>query len=251
MKKLLATILTLVLFITIMFTGCGSKTSPTSGGGTLKVGLDATFQPFEYVENNKYKGFDVELVTALAKEMGYKDVKFVNTDFKGLIPGLMSKKFDVIASAMYITPERKQTINFSNSYYPGGLCIMVKKGNDTTNNINDLKNKKVAVQVGTKSVQYLSDKYPDIKRVEVETNNEMFMQLETGKVDAVVTGRPAASVYAKQSKNVKVLDYKITEELYAYGLRKEDKELVSKINKALTTLKHNGVYDKIKKKYFN
>lgn len=187
---------------------------------------------------------------ALGAEMGYDDVEFVNTDFKGLIPGLTAKKFDVIASGMYITDERKESINFTDTYYPGGLSIMVLKDDDSVSSIEDLKDKKVAVQVGTKSVTYLEENYPDIKRVEVETNNEMFMSLESGKADAVITGRPAAMVYASQSDKVKVLDYPVTEELYGFGIRKEDTELLDEMNAALAAIKENGVYDEISAKYF-
>lgn len=260
MKKIMKKMVTLVMLLMLVLVslvGCGSagssKTTSTdaSSKGVLKVGSDATFQPFEYVENDKYVGFDVDLIREVAKEMGYSDIEIVNTDFKGLIPGLTAQKFDVIASAMYVTDERKETINFSDSYYPGGLCIMTQKGNTSITKPEDLNGKTVSVQVGTKSVTYLESKYPAVKRIEVETNSEMFLQLESGKVDAVVTGRPAASVYAKTSGNVKILDAGLTEELYAYGLRKSDTKLMSDINAALTTLKSNGKYDQIKAKYFN
>lgn len=230
--------------------GESAAETTTGGKGTLYVGTDATFQPFEYVENDEYTGFDIDLMRALGAEMGYDDVEFVNTDFKGLIPGLTAKKFDVIASGMYITDERKESINFTDTYYPGGLSIMVLKDDDSISDIEDLKDKKVAVQVGTKSVTYLEENYPDIKRVEVETNNEMFMSLESGKADAVITGRPAAMVYASQSDKVKVLDYPVTEELYGFGIRKEDTELLDEMNAALAAIKENGVYDEISAKYF-
>lgn len=236
--------------------GCGGPKSSTTSSGTqervLQVGTDATFQPFEWKDDNgKYTGFDIELMNAVAKKMGYSQVDYVNTDFKGLIPGLLAKKFDVIASAMYVTADREKTISFSDSYYPGGLCIMVKKDNQSIQGIDDLKGKNVAVQVGTKSAKLLEEKYPDVTRVEVETNNEMFLSLESGKVDAVITGKPAAQVYSKKSGKVKILDKTLTEELYAYGVRKDDVELKNKLNDALKEVKEDGEYDKIKAKYFD
>lgn len=224
--------------------------APAEDKGVLKVGSDCTFAPFEYEENGSYTGFDIDLMEAMAKEMGYSDVEFVNTEFKGLIPGLTAGKFDVIASAMYMTDERKETIDFSDSYFPGGLCIMVQNDNTDITGPDSLSGKRVAVQVGTKSVTYLEENYPDVERVEVEQNAEMFLQLETGKVDAVVTGRPAAMVYAKESGKVKVLDEGLTEELYGWGVRKGETELVDSLNTALAALKENGTYDEIKAKYF-
>lgn len=218
---------------------------------TLVVGTDATFQPFEYKNaQNEYEGFDIDLVKAVAAELGAEKVEFVDTDFKGLIPGLQGKKFDMIVSAMYITDERKQTIDFSQPYFPGGLSIMVKNENDSIKTADDLKGKKVAVQIGTKSANFLKEKYPEAKLVEVEKNVEMFLELESDRVDAVVTGMPAAKVYAKQSKKVKVLDAELTQEYYGYGVRKENKEFVDAIDKALKTLKENGKQDEIVKKWF-
>lgn len=233
-------------------TAAESSTAESAGGkGVLKVGSDCTFAPFEYEQDGKYTGFDIELIQAMAKEMGYDDVEIVNTDFKGLIPGLTAEKFDVIASAMYVTDERKESIDFSDTYFPGGLCIMVQNDNTDITGPDSLNGKTVAVQVGTKSVSYLEENYPDVNRVEVEQNSEMFLQLETGKVDAVVTGRPAAMVYAKESGKVKVLDQGLTEELYAWGVRKGDTELLDSLNAALNVLKENGTYDKIKAAYFD
>lgn len=221
-----------------------------AAGGTLRVGTDATFAPFEYEENGEYVGFDIDLMEAMATQMGYSDVEFVNTAFQGLIPGLTADKFDVIASAMYITDERKQSIDFTDPYFAGGLCIMVQKDNTEITGPDTLSGKSVAVQVGTKSDTYLDENYPDVKKVTVEQNSEMFLQLETGKVDAVVTGRPAALTYAKTSGNVKVLDENLTQEDYGWGIRKEDTALKDSMNAALAALKDNGTYDELVSKWF-
>jgi polar amino acid transport system substrate-binding protein len=217
---------------------------------TLTVGTDATFKPFEYKSGDKYDGFDIELIQAVAKELGADKVEFVDTEFKGLIPGLQAKKFDLIVSAMYITDERKQTIDFSETYYPGGLTIMLKKDNDKIKSIEDLRGKKVAVQIGTKSGKFLEENYKDIPLVKVEKNTEMFLELETGKVEAVVTGGPAAKTYAKEKGTVKVLPKELTEEYYGYGIRKDNTEFTSAVNQALAKVKANGKYNEIVKKWF-
>jgi len=218
--------------------------------GVLQVGVDATFAPFEYVENGQKTGFDIELVTELAKVMGAKKVEWVDLDFKGLIPGLQAKRFDVIASAMYITEERRKVIEFSDAYYPGGLVIMVKADNKSINGPDDLKGKSVAVQTGTKSVTFLKEKYPEAKLVEVEKNAEMFAQVETSRTDAVVTGKPAAKVYAQKRPGVKVLEKQLTVEEYGLGVRKENPDLVKAINAGLKKLKENGTYQKLIDKWF-
>jgi polar amino acid transport system substrate-binding protein len=251
MRKKIAAIAVAALTVVSMLSGCGSSgQSGAQSGGTLTVGTDATFQPFEYQENGKYKGFDIDLMQAMAKKAGYEKVEWVNTAFKGLIPGLLSKKFDVAASAIYITPERQQQIDFTNTYYPGGLAIMVPAGNTTVKDRSDLAGKTVAVQTGTKSVEWLKQNEPQAKIVEVESNNEMFLQVASGKSDVAVTGKPAAKAYAKTNPKVKVIDKTLTTEEYGFGVRKEDSQLKEKLNKALKDVKADGEYDKIMAKYF-
>ncbi|MCL4424160.1 MAG: transporter substrate-binding domain-containing protein [Firmicutes bacterium] len=261
-------ILLLLVLLAIVIAGCGGSTAGSNSSktsepaatdavldaikktGVLTVGTDATFAPFEYTENNQMVGFDIDLVREIAKLIGAKDVKFVDIDFKGLIPGLQAKQFDMIASAMYITDERKKVINFSDPYYPGGLVIMVQKDNNTIKGPEDLKGKKIAVQIGTKSVTYLQQNYPEAKLVEVEKNAEMFLELENGRVDAVVTGKPAAKLYVQKRPILKVLDKQLTVEEYGFGIRKEDTEFLKAVNSALKTLKENGTYQKLVDKWF-
>src|SRR5690349_12658558 len=146
----------------------------------LRVATDATFPPFEYSENGKRTGFDVELIEAIAKVMNRK-VEWIDIDFKGLIPGLLANRFDVAASAIYITDERRKVVDFTDPYYPGGLVIMTKKGDNSIKGPEDLKGKKVTVQVGTKSVNYLKEHYPAAQPVEVEKNQQMFELVEVGR----------------------------------------------------------------------
>ena len=218
--------------------------------GIFKVGTDATFAPFEYVENGQRTGFDIELVTEIAKLLGAKQVEWVDIDFKGLIPGLQAKRFDMAASAIYITDDRKKAVDFSDTYYPGGLVIMVRKDNTSIKGPEDLPGKKVAVQTGTKSVKFLQEKYPTVKLDEVEKNADMFLEAENGRAQAVVTGKPAAKVYAQNHPNVKVLDKQLTVEEYGFAIRKENSDLTRAVNKALQTLKENGAYDKLVQKWF-
>lgn len=219
--------------------------------GTFRVGVDATFAPFEFSQDGKKTGFDIELVEAIAKELGAtKGVEWVDIDFKGLIPGLMANRFDMIASAMYITEERRKVVAFSDTYYPGGLVIMVKANNSAVKGPADLEGKTAAVQIGTKSVVHLKEHFPKTKIVEVETNAEMFGQVETGRTDVAVTGKPAAKLYAQTHPTVKVLDDQLTTEDYGFAMRKENTELVSKVNAAITKLKADGTYQKLVDKWF-
>lgn len=216
----------------------------------LRVGTDATFPPMEFVENGKRTGFDIELVEALAKAMG-KQVEWVDIDFKGLIPGLISRRFDMAVSAIYITDERKKAVDFSNSYYAGGLVVMTKTGNTSIKKLTDLDGKKVSVQVGTKSVAYLEEHYPKVQRVEVEKNQEMFNLVDIGRADAAVTGKPAAYQYLRTRPGMRVLEEQLTTEEYGIALRKDSPELTKSVNTALAKLKADGTYAAIVKKWFS
>ncbi|PTW59320.1 amino acid ABC transporter substrate-binding protein (PAAT family) [Breoghania corrubedonensis] len=218
-------------------------------GRTISVATDATFMPFEFQQDGKMTGFDVELVEALAKKMG-DTVKWTQIDFKGLIPGLIAKRFEMAVSAIYITDARKKVVDFTNTYYPGGLVVLTKKDDTSIAGPADLAGKKVSVQVGTKSVAYMAKNYPDAQLVEVEKNDEMFNLLKIGRVEAAVTGKPAAINYAKLNPEVKVLPKQVTTEEYGMAVRKDLPELTAGLNKALEEVKADGTYDALVKKWF-
>jgi len=216
----------------------------------LRVGTDATFPPMEFVDSGKRTGFDVELTEALAKAMG-KSIEWVDIDFKGLIPGLISRRFDLAVSAIYITDERKKVVDFTDAYYVGGLVAMVKDNNTAIKKLADLDGKKVTVQVGTKSVGYLQQNFPKVQRVEVEKNQEMFNLVDIGRADAAVTGKPAAYEYVRTRGGLHVLDEQLTNEEYGMAVRKDTPELTKAINVALAKLKADGTYAAIVKKWFS
>ena len=215
----------------------------------LRVATDATFPPMEFVENGKKTGFDVELVEAVAAKMG-KKVEWVDIDFKGLVPGLIARRYDMAVSAIYITDERKKVVDFTQPYYAGGLVAMVKEGSPIAK-LTDLDGKKVSVQVGTKSVGYMTEHFPKVQRVEVEKNQEMFNLVDIGRADAAVTGKPAAFQYVRTRPGLRVLDEQLTTEEYGMALRKDTPELTKAVNGAIAKLKADGTYAAIVKKWFS
>ena len=151
-----------VLKTAVVAMALGAGAGAFAQSNVLRVATDATFPPMEFVENGKKTGFDVELVEAVAAKMG-KKVEWVDIDFKGLVPGLIAKRYDMAVSAIYITEERKKVVDFTQSYYAGGLVAMVKDGSPIAK-LTDLNGKKVSVQVGTKSVGFLTEHYPKVQR---------------------------------------------------------------------------------------
>ena len=214
----------------------------------LRVVTDATFPPMEFVKDGKRTGFDIELVEALATAMGRK-VEWIDIDFKGLIPALISKRADLAMSAIYITDERKKVVDFSDPYFAGGLVVLTSKSGPVKS-LKDLDGKKVSVQVGTKSVSFLKDNYPKVERVEVEKNQEMFSLVEIGRADAAVTGKPAAKIFAQAKPSLHVLAEQLTTEDYGIAVRKDAPEIRDAVNAALKKIKADGTYDKLVNKWF-
>jgi polar amino acid transport system substrate-binding protein len=214
----------------------------------LRVVTDATFPPMEFSKDGKRTGFDIELVEALAAQMGRK-VEWIDIDFKGLIPALVSRRADMAMSAIYITEERRKVVDFSDPYFAGGLVVLTTKSGPIKS-LKDLDGKKVTVQVGTKSVGFLKDNYPKVERLEVEKNQEMFNLVEIGRADAAVTGKPAAKVFAQVKPALTVLAEQLTTEEYGIAIRKDAPEIRDAVNVALKQLKANGTYDKLVQKWF-
>ena len=243
-SRLLAAVATAFTLLTI------TPMAANAANDVMRVGTDATFPPMEFIKDGKRTGFDVELIEALGAQMN-KKVEWIDIGFKGLIPGLISNRFDVAASAIYMTDERRKVVNFTDSYFRGGLAVLVLKDDQSIKSPADLSGgKKVSAQVGTKSISFLKDNYPTASVVEVEKNQAMFDLLTIGRVNAAVTGRPAAIEFAKSEPRVRVLDEGLTTELYGFALRKNDAELAQQMNTALQTLRSNGEYAALTQKWF-
>jgi polar amino acid transport system substrate-binding protein len=225
------------------------QSAAAQSGDVLNVATDATFPPMEFTENGARTGFDIDLMNALAKAMG-KRVQWTDIDFKGLIPGLIAHRFDIAISAIYITDERAKVVDFTQPYFAGGLVALVK-ANSPIKTLADLNGKKVTVQVGTKSVNFLRDNYPQIQRVEVEKNEEMFDLVGIGRADAAVTGKPAAVQFTRTRPGFRVLDEGLTKEEYGIAVRKDEPDLKNALNAALEKIKADGTYAAIVKKWFN
>lgn len=251
-KKILVLCMAALMAVMAMVAGCGSDKKAADGGKVLKVGTNADFAPFEFQgsDPSAYEGFDMDLIRAIGKEMGYK-VEINNLAFDGLIPSLEAGNIDVIISGMTINEERKQKVLFSDAYYKSGLSIMVAKDNDSIKNFKDLKGKKVAVQIGTTSATEVK-KIEGVQAKELNSSADTFIELAAKGVDAVINDRPVNDRYIVESKNanVKVLPDLLTAEDYGIAINKKDGELQTKINAALKKLKENGEYDKIYAKWF-
>ncbi|GGP17520.1 basic amino acid ABC transporter substrate-binding protein [Silvimonas iriomotensis] len=225
-----------------------------AAGKTYQVATDASYAPFESMNDKKeVVGFDVDVLKAVAAKGGF-DVKFINTPWEGIFATLSTGDRDIVSSAVTITDERKQSMDFSEPYFEAKQMIAVSASSKVTK-FADLKNLKVAVQTGTTGdevVQKLQGKTsPNIKRF--ESTPLAIQELLSGGVDAVVADNGVVINYVANNKGAKlkvVDDSSFAKEYYGYAVKKGNKDLLAKINTGIKAIKADGTYDKIYKKYF-
>lgn len=218
------------------------------------VGTDAAYAPFESQnEKGEIVGFDIDIVKAIAAKAGI-EVKFVNTPWEGIFNALQQGDRDMIVSAVTITDERKQTMDFSDPYFDAQQLIAVR--NDSkVKAFADLKTLKVGVQTGTTGdeavTKLLGKTSPDIKRF--ESTPLALKELESSGVDAVVADNGVVVHYVANNPggNFKtVSDPAFVPEQYGIAIKKGNAELLAKINKGLADIKADGTYAKIYAQYF-
>lgn len=241
-KKFLS--LTLILsVIMIVFSGCFQSTK------TLTVGTDATYEPFESIdESGNFVGLDIELIEMVAAEMNMElEIKNVNWD--GIIPGLLNGNYDCLIAAMTITEERQKQISFSEPYFSIKQVIVVKEENDQIKTPADLIGKTVTAQIGTTGDLYASS-INGINMKRFDTNPQAVQELLNNNADAAVMDDLVASEVISRNPGLKMIEITdIEAEYYGIGVRKENTELLEKINQALEVLKNNGKLSELIQKY--
>ncbi|WP_294666439.1 basic amino acid ABC transporter substrate-binding protein [uncultured Fusobacterium sp.] len=215
----------------------------------IYVGTNAEFPPFEYLEDGKITGFDMDLVQEIGKLVD-ADIKIVDMAFDGLLPALQMKKVDLVIAGMTANEERMKTVSFTQPYYTASQVIIVKEGNTSIKSFDDLKGRRVGVMLGFTGDMVVSE----IDGVKIERFNAAYagiMALKADKIEAVVLDSEPAKNYVAQNKGLVLADADAEQEEYAIAVRKNDKALLEKVEKALSELKENGTYDKLIQKYFN
>ena len=222
--------------------------------GTLRVGFDAGYQPFEMVnKKGEYIGFDVDFAKQMAKAMGVK-VEFVNTAWDGIIPALLTEKFDIIMGGMTVTAQRNLRVNFADPYIVIGQSVVMRK--ELANEVKkprDLNNSKykLAVKLGTTGHEAAKRFFPKAEIFEFETQDDAKLEVLNGKLDAFIYDLPYNSIFASQNEG-KVASIKepFTYEPLAWAIRKDDADFINWLNNYLRQTKGDGTYDRIYTKWF-
>lgn len=222
--------------------------------GELRVGFEAGYMPFEMTDKKgQFVGFDIDVAKEMAKAMGVKFVP-VNTAWDGIIPSLITAKFDIIMSGMTVTQERNLKINFANPYIVVGQTVLINnKHKGTVKSYKNLNksNYIVTSKLGTTGEQAVKRMIPKCTYKSFETETEAVLEVINGKADAFVYDLPMNVVFMAQQGQGKLvfLDKPFTFEPLAWAINKGDPDFMNWLNNFLWQIKNDGRYDRIYKKW--
>ena len=271
MKKLGAVAASLAFAGALALTGCGNSDAPADAAGsadasgsdtmqlvtdgTLTIGTSAEYEPFEYMEDGEYKGFDLELAQAIADDLGL-ELKIENVDFDTIVPGVASgTKYDMGIAAITATPEREKEVGFTDSYYMDDQAIVTMADNTaiTGDNYADALNAegvKIAVQSGSTAEAFAKENFPNAELVPFKNATDCFAAVQSSQANALVTNRSvAAQLVATSFSNEQVIKQISTGEEYAIAVNKDNTALLDALNDSIAKLTEDGTVDELMTKY--
>ena len=250
----------ILLTVFVLFISCTSKsTADKSAGGktnetqqVIKVGSSGGYFPFTFMKDDKLQGFEIDVWNEIGKRAGYK-IDFVTAGFSGLFGMLDTGKIDTIANQITITDQRKQKYLFASPYVYTGAQLVVKKGNDKITKLEDLKGKKVGVDLGSNYEQIMR-KYDTKNEINIITyqGSGATQDVMLGRIDALMIDKVSA-LASIQDQN---LDLQIAgnivepiENAFPFVNNDKNKATLVKVDKAISDMKADGTLEKISNKW--
>lgn len=230
----------------------------------IVIATNATFQPFEYIEDNEFKGIDIDFMEAYAKSLDVK-LTISNIDFDAIPSTISSGKADVGIAGMTKTEKREKILSFTDTYYKASQVVIVKNGSiyDGLTSADEIlaklsENKaKIGAQKGTTGAAYIAGdedmEFPGISGAELKNFDDGIMAtmaLSNGQIDAVIIDKAPADLYVKKYTDLKVLNISLTEEEYAIACAKGNDTLIDSLNEFIGKAKSDGSLDAIISKYY-
>ncbi len=236
----------------------------TAGGAAaadekLRIGVEGAYPPFSWKEaDGTLKGFDIDIAMALCKELG-RECELVEQDWDGMIPALLARKYDAIIASMSITEERKKRVGFSDKYYNTPNYFVAAKGSGIEISPAGLAGKAVGVQRGTTHQCYVEKAFPDADLRLYATQEEVFLDLASGRLDAQASDAIQAQGGFLDTEAGKGFEFVGGEQfdLQCHGegagvaVRKGDGKLRDAFSAAIAAIRANGVYGTINDRYFD
>ncbi|MFM1655321.1 transporter substrate-binding domain-containing protein [Brevibacillus sp. B_LB10_24] len=260
--KWMISVLTTVLAGALALTGCGSSENASTGGSSsgsqpsdsgkpdFTYAMSGLYKPFNFTENGELTGFDVEIGKALAEKMGMNP-KPVTNPFETIIQGLQAKKYDTVIGSLTINEDRLKAVNFSDPYYRSGSQVFVQESNNDIKTVDDIKGKKIGAQKGSIYLEIAKKMTDQDNITSYDSDITALLDLTTGRTDVVITDQMVGLRFMKENPGkIKDVDKPMSYDEQAIAVRKEDTELLEKVNKALAEIIADGTYDKISEKWF-
>ena len=234
MKNILR--LSLLFICLVVMVGCGKKDD-----NKLVMVTEAGFAPYEYYENGEIVGVYVDIAKEIAKELG-KELVIKDIAFDSIINEVRTGKADIGAAGISYSDERAKKVDFSINYSVSKQVVIVK--NDSfINSINDINDKKIAVQLGSVADTYVTENYKNAEIVRQKKYLAAIEDLKVGKVDLVVMDELPAKEIIEKNSGIKILDGELTSDSYGMIVKKGNTELLEAVNKVLNRLSSDGSID--------
>ncbi|MCX6849810.1 MAG: transporter substrate-binding domain-containing protein [Verrucomicrobia bacterium] len=234
------------LALSLLLTLCACSRS-----NKLIIATDATYPPFEFVDaKGQISGVDIEVGREIGKALG-REVEFRNINFDGLITALRTGSVDLVLSSMTATPERRQSIDFSEPYVKTGLAILVAK-NSTVQSAADLKTpgRKIVVRLGTTGETWARENLKEAKIIALDADVSCVMEVVNSSVDAWIYDQLSImNHHAKHPETTRALLAPLREEVWAVGLKKGNEELKTKVNEVLARMRSDGSFTRLAERF--
>lgn len=214
--------------------------------GTLTVVTSADYPPFEYLDGDDIKGYDADLIREVGNRLGL-DVEISNMAFDTLLTQVSGGAADVSISALTVTDDRLQDVDFTDPYYDSNLAVVVL-GDSDIESVDDLKGHAIGAQSGSSGEDWVKENVGDDDYTPFQEMTDALASLRSGKVEALVFDAPSAENYvANGYTDCKVLETIPTGEQYAIAVNKDDAALTEAINQALKDMEADGTLDELEK----
>ncbi len=225
----------------------------------LRIGVEGAYPPFSWKEaDGTLKGFDIDIAMALCDRMG-RECELVEQDWDGIIPALLARKYDAIIASMSITEERKKRVDFTKKYYNTPARFVATADTSLDPTPEGMKGKTVGTQRGTIHQCYMEKVFPDTELRLYGTQEEVFLDLQAGRIDASISDSTQANdgfLKTDQGEGYAFLGgVQYLQECHGEGagiaVRKGEEDLIAAFNKAIQEIRADGTYQQINDKYFD
>ena len=251
MRRLIVTLAAAVLAVS-------TAAAPPTAADELRVGVEGAYPPFSWKEaDGSLKGFDIDIAYAICEKMG-RECTLVEQDWDGMIPALLARKYDAIIASMSITEERKKRVDFSGKYYNTPAMFVAAEGSELDVSPEGLAGKAIGVQRGTTHQCFMEKIYPDADLRLYATQEEVFLDLASGRLDAQFSDSLQADLgFLKTDAGTGYAfvggpqyDRECHGEGAGIAVRKGEDELLAALNAAIAAIREDGTYKEINDNYF-